>query len=513
MRRLGRRFGGLYWRLAVSYFLVTLVAVLTYEIVTVLPPIGRQYQTLAQSTPLDQMVAQEAPRVGPYLEQAPPDQQVLHDAVLLPLLQTLTSSVESFGSVAAVADRDGRALAAASCAWVHEDFKRVGCATDGAPPANVLLSYPQVQAAVQAALTNGRRSADALDSEKRDFFIVAPVPSRDGRPPGALVVVVQGAVDLGAPLTASQRPSPADVFAEFLNRLQAAGFVFLLLATAIGTLTGVLISFNLRRRLAGITRAADAWSRGELAARVRDASRDELGQLARELNGMAEQIRTLLATRQELAVVEERNRLARELHDSVKQHVFANALLVRAARKSLAHDPERARAHLAEAEELAGRTQQELIALIHALRPAAIADKGLVAVLPEYVDGWSRRMGVAVDLRVQGERPAPLECEEALFRVAQEALANVARHSDARKVEVRLVWDGEGVQLTIRDDGAGFDPVRVDGKGVGLASMRERVEALGGTLAIASAPGGTSIAACVPLASADQRAVMEAMHE
>lgn len=241
------------------------------------------------------------------------------------------------------------------------------------------------------------------------------------------------------------------------------------------------------------------WGRGDFATAARDASSDELGQLARDLNRMARQIQTLLAARAEVTVVEERNRLARELHDTVKQHVFANALLVRAARKQPDRDPETAKWHLCAAEELAEQTQQELIALIPALRPAALADKGLAAVLREYVREWSDRTGIGVDLRVQGERATPLDVEEALYRVAQEALANVARHSSAACAVIGLAWEDDQVRLTVRDDGHGFDVAGGKGEGLGLASMRERLQALGASLSLPSVPGDTRVEASVPL--------------
>ncbi len=280
-----------------------------------------------------------------------------------------------------------------------------------------------------------------------------------------------------------------------------SGILAIFLAAVVGMLTGAVISSGLTRRLRRIARAADAWSRGEFDVAARDGSRDEVGQLARDLNHMAEELQTLITTRQALAVVEERNRLARDLHDSVKQHVFANALLVRAARKLSTREPEKAQVYLEEAEQLAGQTQQELVELIRALRPAAIADKGLAVVVQEFAGGWSRRMGIAVDVRIQGERETPLDVEEAICRVAEEALSNVARHSGARMVELWLAWEAEWLRLTIRDDGVGFEVARAGGKGLGLTSMRERMEALGGTLRIASSTEGTRVDACVPLAA------------
>ncbi|HKW19757.1 MAG TPA: sensor histidine kinase, partial [Ktedonobacterales bacterium] len=291
----------------------------------------------------------------------------------------------------------------------------------------------------------------------------------------------------------------------FWGHVQDNGLYFILLAGVVGTLTGLLITRNVTRRLRRITQATQAWSNGEFAVEVRDPTRDEIGQLGQDLNGMAEQLHTLLATREELAAVEERNRLARDLHDSIKQDVFATALLMGAARSHLPPDTLPAQMYLAEAEALAEQTRQELTALIRELRPARLEDKGLAVVLRDYAEDWSRRMGIALAMEVQGERAIALDIEEALFRVAQEALANVAHHSGATHVTIHLVWNGAQVRLTIADDGAGFDVAHAaNGRGVGLASMRERAAAHNGSLHIASTAGATAVEATIPLHSAQK---------
>lgn len=292
----------------------------------------------------------------------------------------------------------------------------------------------------------------------------------------------------------------------FWGHLQDNGLSIILLAGVVGTLTGLLITRNVTRRLRRITQAAQAWSQGELAVEVRDPSRDEIGQLGQDLNGMAKQLHTLLATREELAAIEERNRLARDLHDSIKQNVFATALLIGAARSHLPPDTLPAQTYLAEAEALAEQTRQELTALIRELRPARLEDKGLAVALREYAEDWSRRMGIAVATHVQGERVISLDIEEALLRVAQEALANVAHHSGAARVTIQLVWDAAQVRLTIADDGAGFDVAHANGRGVGLSSMRERVAAHNGSLLIASTAGATTVEAIIPQHTAEKPA-------
>ncbi len=275
--------------------------------------------------------------------------------------------------------------------------------------------------------------------------------------------------------------------------------VLTLVSAAMGTLFGYAWTHWLTGRLRLLADAVDAWGRGDLDVVARDASDDEIGRLARRLNHMAKQLRTLLETRQELAIVEERQRLARDLHDAVKQQVFATAMQLGAARAVVETDPAVADELLAEAERLVNQAQQELTYLLRELRPAALTGKGLSAALADAVDDWSRRTKVSAELRVQGERATPLAVEQALFRVAQEALANVDRHSGATKVDVRLSWAENTLTLAVSDNGNGFDVGRADGRGLGLSSMRERVEAIGGVLRVDSAPHGTQLEASANL--------------
>jgi signal transduction histidine kinase len=136
--------------------------------------------------------------------------------------------------------------------------------------------------------------------------------------------------------------------------------------------------------------------------------------------------------------------------------------------------------------------------IIQTLRPVQLEDKGLQEALAEYVQRWQDQSGVAATCEARGDGAIPLAVEETLFRVAQEALANVARHSRASRARVSLASDGKQAILTIADDGQGFDS-RASSQGVGLRSMRERVEAAGGDLQIDSGTGGTTVVARVPI--------------
>ena len=289
--------------------------------------------------------------------------------------------------------------------------------------------------------------------------------------------------------------------------LLSIGVIALMIPAALlGTIFGFLTAWGLTRRLRRLARAARAWSHGDFSVIARDRSKDELGQLSRELNSMAVQLENLLQTRGELATLEARNRFAQDLHDSVKQQIFATSLQIAAARALIEQDKEAAESHLAQADELVRLAQKELNVLIHQMRPAALEGKGLSAALGDYAADWSRRSEIPAEVHVRGERETPLEVEQALFRVAQEALANVAKHSGAKSVEVDLIYDADAVTLRIADDGRGFDPPKDNGDGFGLQSMSERLAKLGGRVEVESAPGeGTRVVCVCPLNGASNQ--------
>ena len=199
------------------------------------------------------------------------------------------------------------------------------------------------------------------------------------------------------------------------------------------------------------------------------------------------------------AALEERQRLARELHDSVSQALYGIALGVETARELLPDDPERAAEPLAYATTLAEAGMTEMRALIFELRPESLEKEGLVAALEKQAAAIQARHGIRVDAELDKEPEASLEVKEALYRVAQEALHNTVKHARAANVKLKLEELPEEFTLGISDDGVGFD-ARNDFPGhLGLKSMRERATRLGGTLEVASEPGhGVRILARVP---------------
>lgn len=199
---------------------------------------------------------------------------------------------------------------------------------------------------------------------------------------------------------------------------------------------------------------------------------------------------------QELAVVEERNRLARDLHDSVKQQVFAISMQLSAAKTSLS-ETDKVYSTVVEAERLAQQAGTELTTLIHELRPPGLESKSLADAIRDHVDVWSRQNSIASETKIDSTVTVNQQIEQALFRVLQEALANVARHSKASRVSVELKLADDAVILTVADNGIGFEAKRI-GKGIGLDSMQERLIAVNGKIEVVSEKSkGTRIIAKV----------------
>ncbi len=200
----------------------------------------------------------------------------------------------------------------------------------------------------------------------------------------------------------------------------------------------------------------------------------------------------------ELSIVEERNRLARELHDNVTQRLFGVALAAESASTLLERDRGAAAAEMARVGELARAAMEELRAVVFELRPGSLEAEGLATVLRKHVDVLRRVSGRRVELRV-GDVPR-LEPGPAtqVLRIAQEALGNALRHAEASRIDVRLESRSGRLTLSVTDDGCGFDPSAVRGQRLGLTSMEERAAELGGALTVESSANGTTVRLEVP---------------
>jgi len=209
----------------------------------------------------------------------------------------------------------------------------------------------------------------------------------------------------------------------------------------------------------------------------------------------------LLAAAREKVALRERQRLARELHDSVSQSLYAIQAGVQIARERLGQDSAGIAQPIDYVLRLAEASQAEMRALIFELRPEALETEGLVAALNRQIDAVRAKQGISAQTITSTEPELPIEVKQALYRVGREALWNAVKHARARRVDVRLEAYGDSVELEIADDGVGFDPNGSFPGHLGLRSMHERAIGAGGLLEIVSARGrGTRVVTRVPSA-------------
>jgi signal transduction histidine kinase len=333
--------------------------------------------------------------------------------------------------------------------------------------------------------------------------------------------------------------------AEAFGQLRALRRTLLWLAPSLLVLALVFAwgaARSVRRPLAILTASAERIAGGNLDAPIPRLAEDEVGRLGRSLERMRVALKASLETveganqelearveartqelrrlysqlqqrdewREELlrkvisAQEDERRRLARELHDETSQTISALAMKIETA---LAAWPgEASRERLAEARSLTLRTLEELHRLIFDLRPSVLDDLGLLSAIRWYAERHLASRGISVRCEFSGiEARLTPELETALFRVSQEAITNIAKHSRAETVLIQVLERDDSISIEIEDDGEGFDPSSLPPpaareRGLGLLGMRERVELFGGTIEIDSAPGqGTRIAITAPI--------------
>ncbi len=487
-------------QLILTYISVTVLALLTLEIVAILGLglFGALSITLDPNRDgyLNDIATTLAPQARPFLKPDAPD---------LPALQTWLEGVAASGQASLppqyLGDSPAAPLVAGQPLYVLSPEGRV-LAQVPAPsselPDETYTPPDEASRIVLQSALNGRLFDPSLYTPDADgnYYVAVPVRAEVNVPTQPVVIgVVVVTVEPPPPAGLSVLwPAVLELAPTALWVVAGTAAVLLVAVAPFAALFGLVMSRGLTRRLAALSRAADAWSGGDFSHSPEDRRQDEIGSLSRGLRLMAERIQTLMQSQQALAALQERNRLARELHDTVKQQSFATLMQVRAARNRMAQDPAGAAQHLGEAEQLIKTSQQELGRLIAELRPAALDEQGLAGALRAYVETWAEHAHIPAEVRVQNERVLPLEAEQALYRVAQEALANAARHSRASAVTVRLAYAPDRVTLDVADNGVGFD-VRAPGAGFGLESMRQRLAALDGTLNVESSPAGTRVRA------------------
>lgn len=311
-----------------------------------------------------------------------------------------------------------------------------------------------------------------------------------------------GSVYVQVPARAQLTTPPPDV-----TRWLWAGALLLVFVLVLGAAFGLLSTRSLItrvRRLAGMSRQVAA---GVLDQRVQVTGHDELAGLERSFNDMARQLQDSVAAAGRLADANarqaERGRIARELHDSVSQHLFSLNLLASGLRRAL--PPGAGTQPEVEAMQHTARTaMREMQALLLDMRPVALAEAGLVPALAALASDYRSRLGIAVSFDSDPAVRAPGDVEHALLRIAQEAVGNAVKHAHATGIDIHLYQDEDEVALRVRDDGTGFDPERArSGGGMGLAMMAERATQADGSVTVQTAPGhGTTVTARLPVNTA-----------
>ncbi|MGQ9779560.1 MAG: HAMP domain-containing sensor histidine kinase [Bacillota bacterium] len=463
-------FRRLRWRLTVSYTLFTVAAILLLQVLGLLAV--RAFLPHAMGWPGKGLVAEMrrvATEIAPFLRRDPPDQ---------------SSLLAWWGERRRRRERQGPAKPhekATRPIWAVFDAKGRLVAVEPLP-ASAGNGAVSIEEAVAAALGHRAVSSPQTGRTRDGRFVVAvPILGAEEKPLGTLVALFP-------------RPrGPGAVLLQLLSLRNTA--LILLVAGLVGAAFGFFTGRWLTRRLRTIAEATEAWGRGDFSVVARDETADEIGELARRLNRMAGEIQDLLQDRARLAVVEERNRLARDLHDSLTQAIYSLNLYSEAAGRLLAAgEIQTAAAHLAEIRTAARQALREMRLLVFALRPPALEQEGLVAALQARLEAVEARAGIQAELKAEGIGRLAPAIEEGLYRIAQEALNNTLKHAQAGRVTVSLRREGGFVVMEIADDGIGFDAGKGEGQGgLGLAGMAERAAALGGRLTIESVPGGGTV--------------------
>lgn len=491
-------FQRLRWKLSLRSMLVTMSALLVVVLILgavlfsrVLIPLDVVSTELSPSRWI-QVVRNDAPELLRFiLSQEPIDTDLTSSLLQEGELQITMSELLRVGDIelqlssvgsgtTLLLDSQGSLLGASNSLLVTEEEV-------GEPLDREIL--PGLDGPLEAAL-RGELNPDRLFvtlQSNEEFFFAVPVADETGQEVlGVVVIYIE------------HLPTENDFMSNTLAVLGRSAVILLFSAGLMGLLFGFLTAKGMVDRLQHAAQVTDAWSQGDFSEFIRDPGHDEIGQLGVRLNQMAGQLKELLARREQIAVIDERNRLARDLHDSAKQQALAASFQIGTALTLYDRDAVTAKGHLEEAERLVDGVRQELTDLIAELRPQDLEDKLIDEILVEYIVDWSHQHEIEVEHEIKASLPLSVRRKQTLLRILQEALANIARHSQATLVEMSLTTQGKDVIMTVVDNGVGFAHDQVTA-GIGLHSMHERAESLGGRLQVTSEPGkGTAIRVQIP---------------
>jgi NarL family two-component system sensor histidine kinase LiaS len=494
MQQLTRHFaallGRLQWKLTLSYALTTTITLLIFEVLGILIIGGLLINRYPQLLENDLKKSAEVMKGYPPGAFVYPQRHINLNETLANINKSYQRPYINPGTdvsvslvvepgVTALIDPGGRVLATSD---VEGKL--------GVQQGSSIQHYlPSGGMAIFLTALNGHTLANYVTVEGSDEVILAATPVLNKYHKVVAVLLTQQAI-----------PSLGKVLYTMIPLIGPS----LILATIMAVLGGCVVGFFVSRwftsRFQKMQGISARWSRGDFSHFIKDKANDEIGQLSLQLNSMARQLDELLHTRQRIATLEERNRLARDLHDSIKQQLFAISMQIASAQTLIESDVAQTKERLNDVDRLVNQSQQELETLIYQLRPVPLAEKKLVDALREYSERWAGQHKIRVELSFEDEIALPLLAEETFFRIAQEALANVWRHSKATRVLIRLFCEQDEAIMEISDNGKGFHVKDLPKRGIGLYSMQERVEAIGGHFVLKSSPGkGTTIRVAVKL--------------
>ncbi|MEW4368233.1 sensor histidine kinase [Paenibacillus kandeliae] len=282
----------------------------------------------------------------------------------------------------------------------------------------------------------------------------------------------------------------------------------------IGALFGLYHSLRLKMRIDKLRETLLMWEKGSWSQTAPEWGSDEWTRLGEQMDRIGKKWGDQISSLQRLstnnaqlaeqarvsAIIEERQRLARELHDAVSQQLFAISMTATAVGRTFDKDPDRAKRQVQLIEEMSSVAQSEMRALLLHLRPVYLEGKRLYQGISELVQELQTKIPMDIVLDMDEELRLVKGVENHLFRIVQEALSNTLRHSKANRMEIRIVQKVDAVRVTLRDDGVGFELDDTKQTSYGLSTMRERVNEVGGTIQYITAPGkGTRIEIVVPI--------------
>lgn len=293
-----------------------------------------------------------------------------------------------------------------------------------------------------------------------------------------------------------------------------AGITLLVLLIGIGCSFGFYQVFRVKQKIDRLRESLLQWEKGNKPGEVPKLGEDEIGRLGEQLERIGKRWEEQVTSLQRLstynaqlaeqarvsAIVEERQRLARELHDAVSQQLFAISMTATAVGRTLEKDFDKAERQVALIEEMASVAQSEMRALLLHLRPVYLEGKDLAQGITELVRELKTKVPMDISLEMDDNLKLGKGIENHLFRIIQEAMSNTLRHSKADKMEIRIQRRPEAVKVILRDNGVGFELDDKKQASYGLSTMQERVNEIAGSIQFMTATGkGTRIEITVPL--------------